>query len=202
MDVFEFVASLVNSLTWPVVVLLSVILLREQIRDIFSRLSDRIKSLKTLTGPGGTSAQFEDGVLGAKQEVDEITKPDTPGPSDGLVTDDAYKLAAASPRAAIIESWIVLEAALRRWHNAISKRKNRANLPTSLVIKGLREANPDNDTIDAVATLFRLRAQAVHDRDFAITPLAATEFAESAYRMASSINSALNQVDGVDDDNS
>lgn len=209
MNAFEFVASLVNSLAWPVVVGVLIVVLRTQIRAIFARLGDRVADLKSLRGPGGTSAEFDDRVLDVKQEVSALPEPKSSadgqkqldGGRDVAQDQDLIALAEASPRAAILEAWIALESSIRRLYGATNPRENAHQAPVNTMLRKLREqaADPLIDSINSMAELYYLRIQAAHSKNFEISSLAAYEYAESAYRLARIINGSIDAFQAIED---
>jgi hypothetical protein len=203
---FELVASLVNSLVWPVVLLIAIFFLRAEIRTIFERLGERMKTLKSLTGPGGTSAEFEGEVLETKEEVEAIAAPSATLPETSelptavvdrrIVRSSLRELAEASPRAAVIESWIGVESAMRRLYQAFGlEGADRVPLPVLMKRLGdqLKETTLDG-VMHSAESLLKLRNMAAHERNFAITPLTASSYANTALLLGTLLDSEYNQV--------
>lgn len=101
----ELVAAVVNSLAWPVVVLVAVVLLRREIAITFQR----IQSVEFAGGKATFAA------LGGYEKVIAATKDDGPPPAEGIVRQTETEfgvleaLAEVAPRQAIIDAWGRLE---------------------------------------------------------------------------------------------
>jgi hypothetical protein len=107
----EFIASLVNSLAWPLAVLAVVMLLRSQIRTLFDGTLQRLK-----LGPAGAEfewAQVErDTAVAAAGSIASISGPDGEGVDAEL--DAIIPLIETMPAVAVRRSFDVLERELRR----------------------------------------------------------------------------------------
>lgn len=80
MDWRSFIASLVGSLSWPIVLVVLLIVLRKQIAGLADRLHE-------ITIPGGGKASFERKIEKAREET------------EGLILESQLDLEALSPRA-------------------------------------------------------------------------------------------------------
>ncbi|HTW18922.1 MAG TPA: hypothetical protein VME70_01775 [Mycobacteriales bacterium] len=106
MSALQFIASLANSLAWPIAVVVAAIVLREQLRDAFGR----IQSLKLPWGEAtfATLAPYEQALAVAAKNADS--------PEDAAVVRreaTAFgvleELAATAPAQAVIDAWGLLE---------------------------------------------------------------------------------------------
>lgn len=96
------------------------------------------------------------------------------------------KLAQASPRGAIVESWVVLEHSIKLLGEKVMS-SDSGKLPLVRLINELIKRVEDIQVREALMVardLMRLRSQAVHEKSFSISSLAAYEFADTAYRIA------------------
>lgn len=213
MSILEFISSLASSLAWPAVLVIAAILLRPELSKIFAQLAERVKYLKSLTGPGGTGAEFESGVLAAKQEVDAISGEPQAGPLEvsnensgtfseiEIIRQDLIRQVDASPRAAIIESWISLESSLRRLYAATTNRNDASQAPLFIVLRRVAQASESNlvnEALGAVSNLYTLRNQAAHEQYFDISPLASYDYANTAYRITALISAELDRLSTTD----
>jgi hypothetical protein len=108
----QFIASIVNSLAWPAVAVVALILLRPQLGDAFHRLQ--------VFEFAGTRAKFA-ALPGYGEMVRAVTK-DAGAAPDAASEETEFNvlqaLAEAAPRRAVIDAWTLLEYQL----NAASDR--------------------------------------------------------------------------------
>lgn len=201
---FPFAASLVGSLAWPLITIVAALLFRSELKMIFGHFGERLKRLKSFSGPAGLGAQFEDALFEVKREAAEISNTtsmitgvvDLPGMFEAATGGyDQFKRANSSPRAAIIESWIAVEHAMQRWYlNSFPADKGKYRSSNSM-IKALEDPSiggPISNFSGVLSDLMRLRDQAAHEREFEATSLAAYEYARTAYEIAGMMNIILN----------
>lgn len=149
----EFIASLVDSLAWPSAVVIIVVLLREQLRDL---LGPRLSRLKA----GPVEAEWNRAV----EEAKRFTLPPgiVGGESGARVVDDLFELAETAPSAAILEGYKRVEEALARRIGGVYE----GDLPDTDA-SGLARLARDLDiitdqTVRAIEGLAVLRSLAVH----------------------------------------
>jgi hypothetical protein len=105
MDILTFLARLIEALSWPLAIVVLVVVLRKEVRGLVATLS-RIKA-------GPVEAEFgrEVAKLQASTEgVDELPPPEQLTPEKRML----LELAGINPRSAILEAWIGVEEALRQ----------------------------------------------------------------------------------------
>lgn len=115
MDVLEFIASVIGSLAWPLVVAISLILFRSQIR----LLIERIKRVSV----GDNSIDISQKLEEAEQKVVSVVAhepvvPEPVGeepheeklPQFGIIESDLANILVSSPAEAILAEWNLLEA--------------------------------------------------------------------------------------------
>lgn len=111
---FEFIQGMTNSLAWPLVVVLAIILFHRQILD-------KLPEIDGLKVPGAEMT-FKNRVKAVVEQAKEIDNPD-----DGVAQENNVRLAAlvdmaaASPTGAIIAAWKDLEAASVELVSMVSK---------------------------------------------------------------------------------
>lgn len=71
MTVMSFIASLVDTLAWPVILLVLVLIFRQQVAGLITNLAERMRHLKRLQTPAG-SAEFDDELIKVKKDIAPI----------------------------------------------------------------------------------------------------------------------------------
>jgi hypothetical protein len=105
MDCLTFIASLVESLAWPVTVIALVALLKDEI----VKIAPFLKRFKA----GPIEAEFERDVKELKESTQTQGTATTSQVENPATKNFLYQLAELHPRSAILESWVRLEAAAR-----------------------------------------------------------------------------------------
>lgn len=182
MSVLEFIAAVVGSLAWPLVVAVVVVLLRSQLRDLADKLIARIAGLTEMSGLG-LSFKFGESLDVLEQNVKEIkgiVASDHAGASqettvlrDGARTEPARSseratgsLASEEPLVTLLRAYWVVESAAER---ALERHGlNPESRPVGVVqaIRLLEQEGVVNDRgfRGIVTELVSLRNQAVHNR--------------------------------------
>jgi hypothetical protein len=175
MDTLEFIASIVKSLAWPLAFVATLLILRRPIAGLIPLL-ERLKFR-------GLELDFRKQVHEVAAEAEEVL-PAAPKPAIEA-TPEIEEIAQVSPRAAIVESWLAVEAAAGK---AVKKR-----LPgvTSTQLKSqpqlaqaLRQAEIlSTKQVSLFDQLRYLRNAAVHAQNITLTPSTAVEYAKTARRL-------------------
>lgn len=170
MNLYQFIASLVNSLAWPVAVVVVAIVLRRPL----ALLLPRLQSLKYKDWHVEFSKQLD--------RVEEKLEAEVPKPPLARPTTKAVTPEALPPSAQIVVSWSVVERELRR----IASDK----LGTSQVgyVSGIRKVITllerggiiDANTAFLARELEELRNSAAHVNDNGLSELDADRFARFA----------------------
>lgn len=109
----EFIASLVKSTAWPIVVLIAVALMRRPLLELLGKVQE--------VTYGGVKASFD------KQIAEVVKETSSERPAAGIsagIDSSLVELSEISPRAAVLEAWIKIEAIIRA---AVSKNDQSAD---------------------------------------------------------------------------
>ena len=183
MSGLEFTIRLIESLVWPIAVVVIVFSFRGELRKILPLL----RKLKA----GPIEAEFEQAVLEAKQEAEYITRDPNEIKALENKAQPLIRLAEVNPRSAILEAWLGVESALKR----AAFQHAGSPLPSATSpIQQIRVLDGE-DLLDSVnVALFHdlrgLRNQAVHINDFQLSRKAA----ENYIKLAASLESRLDKL--------
>jgi hypothetical protein len=180
LDWLTFIAQIVQSLAWPTGLVILILLIRRPLLALLPEL-DTLK-LK------GFELTFRKKI----EEVDKKADLVLPLPEEGRIDKIPQKggeieereldLTDFSPRAAVLESWLKVEEALR---NAASRHSiTTSSPPGRILIKLAQQHKLDHETTTIYEDLRALRNNAVHVPDAVITPSQAKEFERLANRLA------------------
>lgn len=112
MDVWTFIASIVESVAWPIAAFAIAFLFRAQLR----KLLDRIRKLSL----GENSVDFGGKLDQAEADADAALPDAQPNPlSPGLPDDRTAQLISISPSAAVLDAWRALESKVRTMANPL-----------------------------------------------------------------------------------
>tara|TARA_R110002073_G_scaffold264557_1_gene427609 strand:+ start:1330 stop:1890 length:561 start_codon:yes stop_codon:yes gene_type:complete len=173
MDYLQFFASIIESIVWPITVVVGILLLRRNIETIVPYIQ-RIKV-----------KDFELDLKEAKQELPlEVTfepAPDLLSKTKDQFS-DLYQLAELSPRAAILESWLQVESALSKL--ALAKLDDQGAMlaipPLRLNEYLKRKSVISNEQYRFVNRLRELRNKSVHLLDMNISLDEASDYIDLA----------------------
>lgn len=184
MDWLTFIAEIVKALAWPVTALIIFGLLR---RPLFAILP----YIQRLSYGGielDFSSQVRDLAVRLRRELPPITL------SERLAQARLHlvRLAELSPRAAILEGWLLLEEAAAEASRRRELNLSSQELRTPLILGQRLEAAGilDQNKAEIYHRLRNLRNAAAHASEFAATPEAALEYANLAVQLAEYIRSA------------
>jgi hypothetical protein len=197
MSVLEFISSVFSSLSWPLAVVIAVVVLRRPLRHLLTRL-------ESLKGPG-IEATFQRQLEEAKEEA--VLAVEGPRPSGQQRNRehqakgeyfDLFQLADLSPRAAIIEAWLRIESTLMQLalRNDVPL-DSRAGF-TSYLIEQLSERGLfSSNLIRPLKRLRNLRNVAVHEGDFELSRESVIDYIQTADFI---VNSFADKLTGSDDE--
>lgn len=185
MDCLTITAELVNALAWPVAIVLIVLILRKPLGALL---------------PEVTRLRWKDFEVEFAKKIVEIEKqaeaalPTTQEfpvsiaePTDQITADRFTLLAELSPPAAILESWIDIELALREAASRHEIPANTRQSPIMLIDALSRQDKLDPQTRGILENLRALRNEVVHARSTDLTTLRAKEFRDLALRVVAKL---------------
>ena len=187
MDWKEFFASLVNSISWPLMIGIAICAFKREIANLLP--------LVTKLRAGPMEASFREKVSDIERESSEIAI--EPSQTDSI--DDELErlteLARISPRAAIIESWLKLEFTLSTlvWRNAGSPAPDTST-PHKLMLE-LKSLNLlDSTEMNLLKKLQGLRNEAVHLAETSISSASAKDYIEVSQKLKAKLESQLKGI--------
>lgn len=197
MNGWEFVASLASSLAWPIVIVVMMILFKEQLKSLLGNIAGRIPTVSEITGPGNIALKFEQELKGVKDDLppeahqastsDDNEDPSVhdPGAASFLAKIDA--LAEISPRAAVLEAYLRVETAAAKVVAQYAPQVRRSTI--ARMLKSV-EAVPQY-LVDAAEGLGRLRAEAAHAEEFVLPVQTVREYAATALDVSRGLDEIL-----------
>jgi len=182
MDWLTFTSNIVQALAWPAVVVGVLLYLRKEFPSI-------IRSIRRLKFKD-VELEFGEAAIALAAETKRVvpaSKSDVKlfGQSEEAVGSRLEAIAELSPRAAILEAWLLVEAAAADLIRKQASATLTANPGPLRIREGLRRAEvltPPQEA--AFEHLRQLRNQAVHAPDAEFTSAAVASYIESAVAMA------------------
>ena len=155
MDVYQFIASLVSSLAWPVAVVVLLLAFKAPIARMVERLPKRVKA-----GP----LEVEWPEVATEARVALATSPEVKtAASPGSLTERFAKMAEDEPDAAIMTAWAEVEKALRERMGGLGIRQ--PSIAGMMLARLAHERGEISDsTLRAIEGLSVLRNLAAHGR--------------------------------------
>lgn len=185
MDWLTFIVELFKALTWPVVVVAVVLLLRREIRDLLPFL----KRLKA----GPVEAEFDREVQEIKSGVETQLPSIPPSVTTSPEQQKLLQLAEVNPRSAIIEAWRGIEFAARKLLESrdpsLTLREHQSPIALLKALNRLEVLT--RDEVALFNDLRSLRNQAVHQDNFAPSYESVLNYIDLAVRLRSAIESRL-----------
>jgi len=184
----QFLVQLAQVLAWPAVALVVVVLLRKPLSSLLPELSSfRWKDLEIeFERKIGKIVEQADGVLPPPERA-EATRAAIKGP--GAQTDRFTALAELSPSAAILDTWLDVEAAVRQAASRHAMTQDQEVPPLQAIQALAKEGVLDPQTLAILDGLRHLKNIAAHAPANAITVSQARELREIALRLAAKIKS-------------
>jgi hypothetical protein len=176
----QFFASAIGSLAWPLALVVTVCLLRKPIASLLPLLQ-RLKFREL-------ELEFGKSVEEVSAEIAKELPPAPPTDGKSSINEVAalVKIAEASPRAAVLQAWIMVEQTAYEAARALGWQppSNKASNGTFAIKFLARHPALESDRIDLLQQLRHLRNQAAHAPELALGKSAAIEYASSAARVA------------------
>ena len=181
MDWLTFAAGAIRDLAWPLTALVIVLVLKRPLRDLIPAIKKlRYKHLEI---------EFNESVRRLSSRFQRVVAVVPKPPEQQHVRGRLRQLADISPRAAILESWLHLEAAATE---AIEKLKltssDKTTLPPMRIGKLLSGSVLNADEAAIFNELRSLRNAAVHIRETHLSPAQVEEYIEVALGLAALIS--------------
>ena len=166
MSILEFTVALIDALVWPLVVVVLSVLFRRQIVALLPLLR-RVKY-------GDLDFYFSEQLEEVESQVEAIP----PGNHVPAVADRVREIASISPRVAIIESWLTVEAAVKALSDVGNSDPARSQVRMFSLERSLEEAGVIDETVPAlIGSLRAIRNKVMHISDFQVSELTALRYA-------------------------
>jgi hypothetical protein len=182
----ELLVTLVVGIAWPVATVWVAYMFKGELKALVARISHlKYKEVE---------AKFEKGLAEAEAEVQKVERaapPALPQPERLSQLDQLRRIAEVSPRAAIMEAWVLIETAASASGFVSDVAMSRAH-PQLLTEHLARSGKIPVESITLMLKLRHLRNQAAHLPDFALSQDEAERYLELAVKISEIIGSAGN----------
>ncbi len=189
-EVGNLVARILEALVWPVVLIIFLLLFRSQIVSIIERVSKiKIRDFEAEFGRDLRDAEqkAKDAEIPPPQDIKQATEPITIASS----YDRLFELAAWSPRAAIMEAWLRVEASIEEAASALRIKPRARRVGEEIIVELVRREKLPQEIVSVYDSLRRMRNQSVHDTELTINPKSAHGYVNLALGVALQIRNAL-----------
>jgi hypothetical protein len=160
MNTYEFIASIISSVTWPATLVFIIYMLRDKI----SGMLPYVEKMQYRD----FSVEFKKSLEEIAEESSELTEEVEEELGSKELQEHLYQLAEIAPRSAVLESWLNVEAWAknRLYHLGLSTEELAALPPYKIgeLLEEKKVLSPQN--IEAFHKLRNLRNKAVHVTDF------------------------------------
>lgn len=181
LDWLDFIAKVVDSLSWPLALVIVALLFRKRI----TALLDRIRKASY----GDAAVEFDEQLESAEQKAAELPPPAEAPPHSEQ--DSKFERALElSPRLAVLDAWIEVEEAISELASRRGYTTPRSRSGTFAMRQLTREGAIDSRTSQLLDELRRLRNIAAHSSsETEITISDARRFKEISLIVASALSS-------------
>lgn len=183
----ELLVTLIVGIAWPISTVWIAYLFRGELKALVARVSQlKYKEVE---------AKFEKGLAEAEAEVKKVEREAPPAlPQSERLSqlDQLRRIAEVSPRAAIMEAWVLIETAAVTGGFTSGVTIPRVN-PRQLTEHLVRSGKIPEESIALMDKLRQLRNQAAHLPDFALSQDEAERYLELAVKISEIIRSASNE---------
>ncbi|WP_410769512.1 hypothetical protein [Fontibacillus sp. BL9] len=183
-----------KTLAWPVAVLVIVILLKKPIKDLIPALKKlRYKEFELDFNKELEEVERKADEAQLPQTTEVIKNPELLNNPNTLERMNYIKdLNLNSSRGGIIDSWLLVEEALRNLAEQHSLRS--INMAPVQILRELFQKNIiTHDVFEICDTLRKIRNEAVHSNNFSASPSESNEFINMSFRVLASLNNLLNE---------
>lgn len=193
MNWMTFISSIVESIIWPVTIMLLIIIFRDPIKEVVPLLKKfKFKSFEV---------DFERKISSISKKVERAQLPETSDAFNNISNinhniisrfGDIKNINISSPRSAIIESWIMVEQLLRRL--AENQEMNIYNGTSINILNELSNKNIiSNDIFEICNELREIRNKAVHNSSFKVSDEKSNEYINLSFRVIAALKDKLKQ---------
>ena len=202
MDWLTFIVELTKALAWPLTIVAIITLLRRPILQLIPDIR-KFKFGDLEIDIGKELREVEKQAETALPELKEVTRTvsvvvEAVGKAEGKAevigqagiidtNDRARRLAELSPAAAVVDSWLELETALRKGASANDIAVNEGSNPVKLMKALMNLEKVDRQTYEIFDKLRGIRNRAVHARSMDLTASQALEYREITKRLAAKL---------------
>nr|WP_218681063.1 hypothetical protein [Rhodococcus qingshengii] len=210
---YEFLASLVGSLAWPVVVLIVLIVGRKKVSQAATALIGKIPVIRELQA-GMVSAKFAEEARELKEDA-EITEapagvsvidsesvlditsgtvPDIVEPESMTRLESAQRLLTVDPWAAVISGWTEVEYAIRDYYERVTQQPAPKRGAIDLLRRiGREDSDLDSHLLDLIMKLSRMKSDLLHERTSPVPVAAAQDYLYSVRVVVDQLNRSADQ---------
>lgn len=181
MGFWEFIASVVGAIAWPVLVFVLAVRFEGAIKLLIERL-------RHFKAPGGVEGTFSEEIREAQEAGAVIVPPDAPIDPDASALPNDPRATEANPTGVIMESWLALESTAFRLADPMGRggfssprRKGQTMDVSSLLRTNNLLAKPEE--VDLYDKLRLIRNQAAHSHTLRPSPDEAEAFKSLADRL-------------------
>ncbi len=178
----DYFVEIVKAIAWPVAIIWLGYIFRKEVRLLLGRLS----SVKY----GEVEASFSKELAEAEFSAQKIKVQNPESTQLNLSQkEQLFRIAEVSPRAAVVEAWTLIETAAVKKGLTYGVTIPRTN--PKLIVEYLNNSGKFSpESLSLIEQLRRIRNQASHLPDFAITQSEAERYLELAAQSASVIESS------------
>ncbi|MFD6163725.1 hypothetical protein ACFWFR_00935 [Oerskovia sp. NPDC060287] len=203
MDPLTFIDSMTGHLIWPIVVLVLVLVLHKQIKELLGRLEEgeaagvKVKLSKDLDTALAKVEEVQASTPIATANHESSPAPDGSGERKHVWhqqldrVQEAAQTGRVSPRTAVIEGWVWVEAALNNAAEALGLTGPGPVVRPDMTARALvREGRFTPQLAGALTSLRHVRNRASHDREFELSPDAAADYVLACANMIDLVEAA------------
>lgn len=182
MGALEFIAALVESLAWPLVVLVVVLVFRRPLQDV-------IRGLKRLNSPGGWAATFENQVERVREIAQDFSE------SSGFPVEDYPPIPWVDDldtRTKVVSAWWEVDRQLQIIAAKLQLRSKGESIDPNTVISELLERELIADGFAMLLRdLYDLRNRVAHDHRFEVSDPPLQEYYQAVSIATAGLNSVM-----------
>jgi len=190
----QTIVQFISAIAWPFTVIIIAFMFRQEIRKTANRLST--------FSYGEMKAEFQKDLNKLEKDVKELPVKESTAKLEKSEPDsetlDSYerlsRIADISPRAAIMEAWRDIEVTTKQVTDAYAISTDGQIAGVKAIRELVRQHLLPESVISVYEQMRRLRSQAAHSADFAITTDEAKRYIDTAYRFHNALLFLLQQA--------